>query len=45
MLNVKKMLEEFLKAYSVEYLNFGKTQQAKLKNAVFFYFVLVIQKG
>jgi hypothetical protein len=45
MLTVKKMLEEFLRSYSVEYLNFGKTQQGKLKNAVFFYFVLVIQKG
>jgi len=45
MLKVKSMLTSFLEAYSVEYLNFGKTQKAKLKNAVFFYFVLVIQKG
>jgi len=45
MLKVKSMLTKFLESYSVEYLNFGKTQKAKLKNAVFFYFVLVIQKG
>jgi len=44
-INTRKMLNDMLEKHSGDYINFGKTQRAKLKNAVYFYFVLLIQKG
>jgi hypothetical protein len=45
MLRVQKMLREMLNEHSIEYINFGNTQKRKLEKALFFYFVLLIQKG
>lgn len=45
MLRIQKMLREMLNGHSVEYINFGNTQKRKLEKALFFYFVLLIQKG
>jgi len=44
-LKARNMLNDMLKNNSVDYINFGVTQKRNLKNAVYFYFILLIQKS
>lgn len=44
-LKVREMTEDFLKSYSHEYNKWSDTQQRNLRNAVYLYFILLIQKG
>jgi hypothetical protein len=39
--NVTRIVQKMLKSYSTEYLNFGTTQKRNLRNALYFYWVLV----
>ena len=45
MLNVKKDARRIFKKHSVEYLNFGKTQQAKTKKRSIFLFCSCYTEG
>lgn len=45
MLKVRELLNKMLESHSTEYINFGKTKRYDFKNALFFYFVLLVKEG
>lgn len=44
-IRVRNMINEMLETCSTKYLSYGPTQQRNLRNALHFYFVLLVQKG
>jgi len=44
-IRVRTMINEMLESCSTEYINYGTTQKRSLRNALHFYFVLLVQKG
>lgn len=43
MLKVKEILKEMLEEHSTEYINFGTTGQRNLRNAMYFYWILLLK--